>query len=428
MALLGATFVSVITYIGYILLAIAVLLMMVTIHELGHYTAGKILKFKINEFSIGFGKAIFSKTNKKTGEKFSIRIFPLGGYCAFEGEDEDKPDNPDAFNNQKPWKRLIVTVAGATFNLLAGFIFSFIFLVAYGYQDVVKVDSMREDATGITELRQGDVIVKVNGTKCNFVYDNYFNNLISKVDSTDDITLTVKRNGKTMDITVNKSLSAIYIGGLNATAIGNSLIDMKVGDQILAINGEAINEDYETFESLYNAIGSEDIFNMTLARSGVSEPINVEVKKSYFETTRSYLLGITTSPYVYSFWEALGYAIPFTVFWAWKVLIILFNLIIGKVALTSVGGPIATISIMATATRASFANFFLLLPLLSANLAAFNLLPFPSLDGARSVFIIIEWIRGKPINRKVEGYIHTIGLFALLAFIVVVDILYLFIH
>ena len=66
----------------YILLAVVVLLLMVMIHEFGHYTAGKMLGFKINEFSIGFGPALFSKT-KKNGEKFSLRLVPLGGYCAF---------------------------------------------------------------------------------------------------------------------------------------------------------------------------------------------------------------------------------------------------------------------------------------------------------------------------------------------------------
>ena len=106
---------SVFSTILYILLAIFVLLLMILIHETGHYVAGRILKFKINEFSIGFGKAIFSRTNKR-GEKFSIRIFPLGGYCAFEGENENGNPNPDAFNNQKPWKRMIVLFSGAFFN------------------------------------------------------------------------------------------------------------------------------------------------------------------------------------------------------------------------------------------------------------------------------------------------------------------------
>ena len=123
---------SIATSILYILLAIVVLLFMIMIYELGHYTAGNLLKFKINEFSIGFGKAIYSKT-KKNGEKFSIRIFPLGGYCAFEGEDEDKPGEVGAFNSQKPWKRLIVLFMGAFFNFLSAIIFAVIFLMAFGY-------------------------------------------------------------------------------------------------------------------------------------------------------------------------------------------------------------------------------------------------------------------------------------------------------
>ena len=82
----------------YILIAILVFLLMILIHELGHYVAGRIFKFKINEFSIGFGKAIFQKTNKR-GEKISIRLFPLGGYCAFEGEtgEDGSEKNPEAF-------------------------------------------------------------------------------------------------------------------------------------------------------------------------------------------------------------------------------------------------------------------------------------------------------------------------------------------
>ena len=81
----------------YILLAIVVLLVLITVHEFGHYVAGKILGFKINEFSIGFGPAIF-KREKKDGELFAIRALPLGGYCAFEGEDEDGKDVPGSFS------------------------------------------------------------------------------------------------------------------------------------------------------------------------------------------------------------------------------------------------------------------------------------------------------------------------------------------
>ena len=73
---------------GGVALAIVILLAMVTIHEFGHYLAGKILGFKINEFSVGFGPALWKKRSKTTGELFAVRLIPLGGYCAFDGEDE----------------------------------------------------------------------------------------------------------------------------------------------------------------------------------------------------------------------------------------------------------------------------------------------------------------------------------------------------
>ena len=119
-------------YILYIVLAIVVLLFMVLVHEFGHYTIGRLLNFKITEFSVGFGKAIFSKTNKR-GEKISLRIFPLGGYCAFAGEEEDNPDDKDSFSAQPAWKRILVFLAGVSFNFIVAVIFSLILLCTLGY-------------------------------------------------------------------------------------------------------------------------------------------------------------------------------------------------------------------------------------------------------------------------------------------------------
>ena len=87
--MLAATAGEVFTYIGYVIVALLALMVMIVVHELGHYTAGKLLGFKIDEFAIGFGPAIFKRKNKKTGEMFSIRPFPIGGFCSFHGEDEE---------------------------------------------------------------------------------------------------------------------------------------------------------------------------------------------------------------------------------------------------------------------------------------------------------------------------------------------------
>ena len=116
----------------YILLALLVLLALITVHEFGHYCAGKIFGFKINEFSIGFGPAIF-KRKRKDGELFSIRALPLGGYCAFEGEDEDGNETPGSMNSMPAWKRLVVLLSGVTFNFLFGILTAAIYLMVTGY-------------------------------------------------------------------------------------------------------------------------------------------------------------------------------------------------------------------------------------------------------------------------------------------------------
>ena len=122
MFLLGTTFVEVLEWIGYVLAALLCLMFIIVVHEFGHYAAGKIFKFKINEFSIGFGPAIIKHTNKKTGELFAVRCIPLGGYCAFDGEDEEGKSEPGegSYYSKPPWQRIIVLLSGALFNFSVG--------------------------------------------------------------------------------------------------------------------------------------------------------------------------------------------------------------------------------------------------------------------------------------------------------------------
>ena len=162
-------FTSVMKTVGYVLLAFVVLMFMVLIHETGHYTAGKILGFQINEFAIGMGPKIFSK-KKKNGEVFSLRLLPLGGFCAFEGEDEDK-DNPRAFNNQKPWKRLIVLFAGAFFNFVSAVLIAIVAFSCFG-DTVAKISTVYDYAPQENQqLQSGDIIYKINGKRV-FILDS----------------------------------------------------------------------------------------------------------------------------------------------------------------------------------------------------------------------------------------------------------------
>ena len=352
---------------------------MVLVHELGHYIAGRILKFKIEEFSIGFGKALFSRTNKR-GEKISLRIFPLGGYCAFkgEGDDEDNPA-PDAFNAQKPWKRIIVFFAGVIMNFLTAVLFSLILLCTVGY-DVPQISSTTVTVNGENNqsitfeakgFEEGDVVLRIDGTKVDFAFGDTFQNLITKQ---------------------QQDVKSFVEGGGNIEDYSFSAVVRRDGKQ-------------QEIQAGFNYVVSYKDDGQTVA-------------------SQDYLLGITYSPYVYSFWEALGRCWEFAFGLAWFVLKSLWLLITFQLPISAVGGPITTITTIASATQTNWLNMLILIPMISANLAVFNILPFPALDGSHVLFTTIEWIRKKPIKRKVENMIHFIGLCILFAFVIIVDILH----
>ena len=377
------SFSSIMTNVGHIIVAIIVLLFMVLIHELGHYTAGKILKFKINEFSVGFGPKIIQK-KRKNGELISLRVFPLGGYCAFEGEGEDDKDNPAAFNNQKPWKRLIVLFFGAFFNFLSAIVFSFILLMSVGY-DLVEIKKVDNTNINYEILEAGDVVYGVEDHKIDFVYYDSFNNLLTEI--------------------VIEKYENSYSGEYDYTYVKDSKTYYMVTSPIkLNIRRDGDKQSIDAFINV--------VYDSTGEYVGWSF-LNSNVDTGEFELGN----------YRYSFIEALIQCVPFSFKWSWKMLIIIGQLLTGKLAITSLGGPVTTINMISTYTQISYSYLLLLLPLISVNLAVFNLLPIPALDGFQMIFVGIEWIRKKPIKREIINTINNIGLIVLLLFVIVVDIL-----
>ncbi len=377
---------TVFNYIGYIIIAIIVLLFMVLIHELGHYTAGKLLKFKINEFSVGFGPKILQK-KKKNGELITLRAFPLGGYCAFEGENEDGVESSEAFNNQKPWKRLIVLFFGAFFNFLSAIIFSFILLLSSGY-DLVQVQNVSSNSINYNYLQSGDVIYGIDGNKIDFLSDKYMPNLIS---------LEIEGNYPTISENDEVSFEFTSSDGKDYRMVTR------------AINYNVKRDGKEIIQAGFVNV----IYDENGKYSGWS----------MLSTNTENQLEFSIATYKYSFGEALKESIPFTCKWAVKVLKIFGQLITGKLSITALGGPVTTINMIASYTQQSFSYLLLLLPLIAVNLAVFNLLPIPALDGFQMIFVLIEWIRKKPVSRKVINAVNTIGLFALLGFVIIVDII-----
>ena len=382
---------SVFTYIGYILIAILVLLFMVLIHELGHYIAGKILKFKINEFSVGFGPKIFQK-KKKNGELISLRAIPLGGYCAFDGETEEEQDSPQAFHNQKPWKRLIVLFSGAFFNFLSAIIFSFILLLASGY-DLVEVKQIDNTSINHGVLQTSDVIYGIEGQNIDFVNDDFFNTLIT-VNVEDKYSNYKTNNFATGDL--EKETSYIEDGEVYYTVTSDLMFNIKRDGEKLAVVGH--------INVIYDAEGEYAGWSLLAGNEEIDEEFSIGNHK-------------------YTFGEALIQSVPFTCKWAWKVLVIFGQLITGQLNIKALGGPVTTIKTIANVTQQSASYLLVLLPLIAVNLAVFNLLPIPALDGCQMIFTAIEWVRKKPIKQQVVNLINNIGLIVLFGFVIIVDIL-----
>ena len=430
--ILSATVGEVFAYIGYVLLALLALMSMIVVHELGHYTAGKLLGFKIDEFAIGFGPKIFKRKNKKTGELFSIRPFPIGGFCAFHGEDADgalldengnqvKDANgniikdPDAFNNQKPWKRLIVLFSGAFMNFLSAILIITIYFSAYG-QPLPYVVGTYDVPSYQNVFEQGDVLLSVNGKQINLMAQEDLDNVFKKVG--DNAEFRVLRNGKRIKITASKFFYDPF----------------EDGDYIYAVDGKKLDTPV-AYADYLATVESNDAFIVTVVRydekGEICEQSTMKVQKGANPEDAngfySYGFGITRTiaRAKLPFFLAFGRAWSFCFFIVFKILASFGALITGKMGIEGAGGTITTIITMAKVSALGFDSFMYVVAIISANLAVMNLLPFPALDGSRMLFTLIEMIFKKPVPRKVEAVIHTVGLVLLLVLAVFLDVFHL---
>lgn len=389
---------NVLQTIGGILVALLVLVVMVVIHEAGHYTVGKLLKFKINEFAVGFGKAIFKKT-KKNGEVFSLRLIPLGGYCAFEGEDEDS-ENPDAFNNQKPWKRALVLISGALFNFISAILiiaFTFTF-----YGDILPQSTAVSTHVSVESVfKADDFIMSIDGTDFSF-----FSTELAYDLGEGTHTAVVKRmgdDGKRHDVVVE-------FDGADYGFVQNS--SYRLYAYYLYKNGTPLDGFTEFDEEEFASVTDDELIQNY-------DAVQKIVDKGNCITYRHIRAR-------FGFFAAFGRAFGTAFRIVGMIISVFIGLFTGGTAISELGGPVTVISMLGQSATLSLGTLMYFVCLISANLAVFNLLPIPSLDGSRLLFVIIEWIRGKPINRKVEGYIHFVGLIVVFAFAILVDLLKVF--
>ncbi len=177
------------------LVAIIFFGLLISIHELGHFTFAKLFKVKVNEFALGMGPAIFKK--KKGETTYALRLLPIGGYVSMEGEDEESTDE-NAFNKKKVWQKFIIVAAGAIMNLILGVVIVATCLSMDELIGTTQIIDFNENAISQqTGLKEGDILLEIDGKRVFSDMDISF--LMSRSDD-GVFDMTVRRDGEKVEL------------------------------------------------------------------------------------------------------------------------------------------------------------------------------------------------------------------------------------
>jgi len=322
------------------IVTIIVFLVVVLIHELGHFITAKMSGVHVIEFAVGMGPKLISKQYKDT--LYSIRILPLGGFCMMEGEDEDEYSSK-SINAQPAWKRFIVLAAGSFNNIVLAFVlFSILFFKMGFISNEIEsiVDNKPAYKAGIIA---GDEIYSINNINI-----NTWNDVGEIIEKNQDNTASVKiiRDGEYKEL----ELKPYYDDEYSKWMIGiQPKIDHSVGIAVKQSLGHMKFIVTETFKLLGRLFKFEDVSK-------------------------------------------------------------------------EVSGPVGIIKMVNQATQYGFYAVLEIAALISMSLGIFNLLPFPALDGGRIVFVLIEKIIRRPVNKEIEGYFHLAGFGLLIIMTILITI------
>ena len=428
-----------------IIIAILVFSVLILIHELGHFWFAKKSGIIVDEFSLGMGPRLLSTV--KNGTQYSLKAFPFGGSCAMR--DEDGEDNePGSFNAATIAGRIATVAAGPIFNFILAFVIAVIMVGAIGYDPAVVVAVGEGSPAAEAGLLEGDVITRFNGKRIALGRDLYnyetFNGIKAetiKIEFTRD---GVKNSLDFMPNSVDKYMLGFTYPGesdslpaeVTSVVIGSAMAKAGIvpRDIITGINGTPI----KTANDLNNyfieqPLTGEEV-QVAFERDGKAKEATLEpVKTTSVDIGFAYNLGRTKATPL----GVVRYAVEEMRFWVDTTFASVKMLVTGRVGINELSGPVGVINVIGDAyedgktqgaliTWMSVLNIMLLL---SVNLGIMNLLPLPALDGGRLIFLLLEAVRGRPTNRKVEGMVHLVGivlLLSLMAYVTLHDIIKLF--
>lgn len=414
---------------------VSALLVIVAVHEYGHYIVGRWTGIDAEIFSLGFGPVIWSRTDKR-GTRWQIAAIPLGGYVRFLGDGDAASALPDHnLTNVSPeearrsmhgaplWARSATVAAGPVFNFaLSIMLFAGLIMFRGIATEPLTIADM-PDMPYVNQLQPGDEILAIEGQATPELsgFSAFANELPVKAPLLYDI----KRDGQTMAVDGPHPYPAMVsaVSPDSAAADGN----IKVGDVILAVNGSDIHGFSELQAAVAAAEGDPvdlliwrqgDEFLTTLAARRTDLPL----PDGGFETR--WLVGISgglwfepasKSPGLF---EALGIGVDQTIYIVEASISGLYHMIVGDISTCNLRGPIGIAETSGTVAAQGVLAFISFIALLSTAVGMLNLFPIPVLDGGHLVFHAYEAIAGKPPSEGALRVIMSAGLAVILTMMV----------
>ena len=441
--------------ISSFIIAIGVL---VTFHEYGHFWVARKCGVKVLRFSIGFGKALWRKTDKH-GTEFVIAAIPLGGYVKMLDErvDEVKPeDKAYSFNSKNVYQRIAIIVAGPLANFLLAIIaFYFAFLIGTPSVKPVIAEIKPNSIAAEAELPVNVQIVEIAGKKI-LDWQDVNMALVAKVGH-ESIEIKTKAfdsqyiSHSTLNIKAwqyePEKASSIESMGITpfipqgsceilqvSPASPAQLSGLQAGDVILALNSVNVNQRCEHFnENIQKQ--PDEVIELKITRNGLEKLLTIKLASKEHQGKTIGFLGVTRARDAwpdshkfelrYGFFESLNQSLNKT----WDVTVLSFDmigkLITGDISAKNLSGPIGIAQGAGNSAGVGFVYFLGFIAFFSINLGLFNLLPLPVLDGGHLLYYLIELLTGKPVPEKFQeiGFrFGALALFSLMAFALLNDI------
>ena len=416
---------------------------MINLHELGHFWAARYFNVKVEAFSFGFGPRLFGFRRGETDYRFSA--FLIGGYVKMAGEHatDNSVDDPRSLLAKPRWQRLIIAVAGPVMNVvLAIGVLTGLYMVKF--QKVADVEAvighvMPDSPAAKAGIQDGDKIVALEGKK-NPTWEDV--GLKEVVSADRSMHLTIERGSRRFDTTVipvlNERMGMGFAGWDERGQIQLGKVEagypaekagLKPGDVLVSVNGQPIRSQIKFQEITKNSNGKP--IEIEYERAGETNKVTVEPIFSKLDGVGRYMIGVlpiqklnlTTVklPLPQAFNESLRQNGKH----AMLIVQVLKGMVEQRVSAKNLTGPIGIAQLSGDAAREGPSAFFMLMSMVSLNLAIFNLLPIPILDGGVILMLLVEMVMQRDLSLKLKERVFQVGfvcIMALVAFVFYNDI------